>query len=36
MQGDASLRLDRTYLDGTLDVDVDNVNLHSLGIAPSP
>ena len=36
MQGDASLRLDRTYLDGTLDVDVDNVNLHSLGIAPKP
>ena len=36
MTGKADLRLDRTYLDGTLDVDVDNVDLHSLGIAPRP
>ena len=36
MTGKADLRLDRTYLDGTLDVDVDNADLHSLGIAPQP
>ena len=36
MQGDASLRLDRTYLDGKLDIDVEDVNLHSLGIIPEP
>ena len=36
MQGNANLRLDRTYLDGMLDLDVENVDLHSLGIVPKP
>lgn len=36
MQGNADLRLDRTYLDGALDLDVREVNLYRLGIAPKP
>ena len=36
MQTRADLRLDRDYLDGSLDLNVDNVDLHLLGIAPRP
>lgn len=36
MQGAANLRLDRTYLDGALDVHVDQVDLHALGVASKP
>lgn len=36
MQGSADLRLDRRYLDGRADIDVANVNLYQLGIAPRP
>lgn len=36
MRGNADLRLDRTYLDGALDLDVREVNLYRLGIAPKP
>lgn len=36
MRTKADLRLDRTYLDGKLDLDVDNLNLYRLGMAPRP
>lgn len=36
MQGSADLRLDRTYLDGALDLNVKEVNLYRLGVAPKP
>ncbi len=36
MQADADLRLDRTYLDGTLNIDVQDVNFYELGAAPQP
>lgn len=36
MQGSADLRLDRRYLDGRADIDVANVNLYQLGLAPRP
>lgn len=36
MQGDAELRLDRKYLDGKLNFNVDQLGLYELGIAPKP
>lgn len=36
MQGNADMRLDRKYLDGKLNLNVEEVNLHKLGIAPKP
>lgn len=36
MRGGADLRLDRTYLDGALDLNVEEVNLYRLGAAPRP
>lgn len=36
MRTDADLRLDRRYMDGRLDMDVEEVNLYKLGIAPKP
>lgn len=36
MQADADLRLDRRYLDGRLQLDVHQLDLHALGIAPRP
>ena len=36
MQGDADLRLDRTYLDGKLKMNVEQLNLYELGVAPRP
>ena len=33
---DGNMRFDRTYLDGTLDMDVNQVDLYGLGIAPKP
>ncbi len=36
MQTDADMRLDRKYMDGKLDMNVENLNLHKLGIAPKP
>ena len=36
MQAGADMRLDRSYLDGRLEVDVRQLDLHELGIAPRP
>ena len=36
MQGDADMHLDRKYLDGKVDVNVEELDLHKLGIAPKP
>lgn len=36
MQGNADMRLDRSYLDGALDLNVEEVNLHKLGLVPRP
>ena len=36
MEAEANMRLDRRYLDGTLHMQVDQIDLHRLGIAPSP
>ena len=36
MQAKADLRLDRRFLDGQIDMNVDNVDLYHLGIAPQP
>lgn len=36
MQGDAEMRLDRRYIDGKLNVDVEQLDLHKLGFAPRP
>ena len=36
MQGDADMHLDRRYLDGTLNVNVEEVDLHKLGLTPQP
>ena len=36
MQTQADMRMDCDYLDGQLDLNVDNVDLHLLGIAPRP
>lgn len=36
MRGDADMHLDRKYLDGTVNVDVEEVDLHKLGFAPRP
>ncbi len=36
MQADADMRLDRSYLDGKLKLDVAQLDLHKLGIAPRP
>ena len=30
------MRLDRNYLDGALDLNVEEVNLHKLGLVPRP
>ena len=36
MSTDASLHLDRDYLDGGVDINVEQVDLYELGIAPEP
>ena len=36
MQADADMRLDRKYMDGKLQVDVEDLNLYKLGFAPKP
>lgn len=36
MQANADLRLDRKYMDGKLNMNVDELDLHKLGIAPKP
>lgn len=36
MRGDANMHLNRKYPDGTLDVEVEDVDLHKLGVAPRP
>ena len=36
MRMDADMRLNRTYLDGRLNIDVEQVDLHRLGIVPTP
>lgn len=36
MQANADMRLDRKYLDGKLDMAVEEVNLHKLGLSPKP
>ena len=36
MQAGADIRLDRRYLDGKLDVEVGQVDLYKLGVAPRP
>ena len=36
MQTRADLRLDKSYLDGKIDIDVKDVNLHQLGVVPRP
>lgn len=36
MQTEADLRLDRRYLDGRLDLNVDQVDLYRLNVAPRP
>ncbi|MDO4164486.1 MAG: translocation/assembly module TamB domain-containing protein [Bacteroides sp.] len=36
MQADADMRLDRTYLDGKLALDVEQVGMYELGLAPGP
>lgn len=36
MQGNADMRLDRKYLDGALDLHVEEVNFHELGVLPRP
>ena len=36
MQGDADMHLNRRYLDGKLDINVEEVDLHKLGFAPKP
>lgn len=36
MQGDGEMRLDRRYIDGKLNVDVEQLDLHKLGFAPRP
>ncbi|MCD8183341.1 MAG: translocation/assembly module TamB [Bacteroides sp.] len=36
MQSTADLRLDRKYMDGKLDMNVEQVDLHKLGMAPKP
>lgn len=36
MQTDADMRLDRKYMDGKLNVNVEQVDLYKLGVAPKP
>ena len=36
MHGEADMRLDRRYLDGKLNLEVEELDLHKLGIAPKP
>lgn len=36
MRSNVDIRLDRTYMDGKLNIDVEDLNLHKLGIAPKP
>lgn len=36
MQGNAEMYLDRRYLDGKVDVNVEQLDLHKLGLAPRP
>lgn len=36
LNANGDLRFDKTYLDGTLDMDVKQVDLYALGIAPKP
>lgn len=36
MQTRANLHLDRAYLDGKVNMDVDDVNLYQLGVIPEP
>ena len=36
MQASAEMHLDRRYLDGKLSLNVDEVDLHKLGVAPKP
>lgn len=36
MQANAEMRLDRKYLDGKVDMNVEEVGLHELGISPKP
>ena len=36
MNSQARMRLDRNYLDGDLSIDVSQLDLHKLGIAPKP
>ncbi len=36
MRGEADVRLNRRYLDGKVDVNVEDLDLHKLGVAPKP
>lgn len=36
MQADADLRLDRKYMDGKLDLSVEDIDLHQLRVTPKP
>lgn len=36
LNADGDLRFDRTYLDGTLDMNVEQIDLYQLGFAPKP
>lgn len=36
LKADGDLRFDRTYLDGTLNMDVKQIDLYGLGLAPKP
>ena len=36
MRSDADMRLDKTYMDGKLNIDVEDLNLYKLGIARKP
>ena len=36
MQTEADMRLDRKYMDGKLNVNVEELDLYKLGVAPSP
>lgn len=36
MRGDVDMRLDRKYPDGTLNVEVEDADIHKLGFAPRP
>lgn len=36
MQGDGEMYLDRRYIDGKLNVDVEQLDLHKLGFTPRP